>query len=411
MHKMKKTIQLLAFFLAAGAAARAQVAPAATSGPASLHYSLRYSETADFFGGTEGDQQRGIASGSVDYANGGEHFPLTLNYTGGYIAVFSGPNADAGYFQNFLISQGYIGSKWNIVFSDNVSYLPQSATVGFSGVPGSGEPVGGGTGAPPDSNQPILTLNTRTLNNIGTGEITRSINSSMRFSAGGNTELIAYPDGGGVDTTIQMANLELTRRLNARNSISGQYLFDQYSYSSSPVTFDTNTASANYSRTWSRQLKTSVSAGPQLTHSSDTSVIPDTTGLYVNASANDRLRFGTATMTYTHGKSSGGGALIGGNEDFVNGGLSREFSRKLEVGVQGSYRHTAGAASSGIITAAYGGVEATWRLNDDFTVFANYTAINQSTSAVLQSNVLNQFEQVVGFGIGYTPRRTHLIRP
>jgi hypothetical protein len=407
---MKKTIQLLAFLLAVSAVARAQVAPAATTGPASLHYSLRYSETAYFYGASEGEQQRGIGSGSVDYTNGGEHFPFTLNYTGGYIWIFAGPQDGSGYFQNFSISQGYIGSKWNIVFSDNISYLPVPATVGFSGVPGAGEPVGG-SGSPPDANQPLLTVNTRTLSNIGTGEITRSLNSSTRFSAGGNTELISFPEGGGIDTNVQMANLELTRRLDARNSISGQYLFDQYSYASSTVAFDTNTASANYSRTWNRQLKTSVSAGPQFTHSSNSAVVPDSTGLYVNASANDLLRFGAASLTYNHGKSGGGGVLIGGNEDFVNAGLSREFRRNLDLGIQGSYRRTAGVENSGIITATYGGAQATWRLNDDFTVFANYTAINQSTSAALQSNVLNQLQQVVGFGIGYAPRRTRLIRP
>jgi hypothetical protein len=406
---MKKTIQLLAFLLAVSAAARAQVAPAATAGPASLQYSLRYSETAYFYGASEPEQQRGIASGSVNYANGGEHLPFTMNYTGGYIWIFTGLQDGAGYFQNFSISQGYIGSKWNVLFSDNISYLPVPATVGFSGVPGSGEPVGG-PGTPPDANQPILTVNTRTLSNIASGEITRTLNSSTRFSAGGDTALISYPDGGGIDTNIQMANLELSRRLDARNSLSGQYLFSQYSYGGSTVTFDTNTASANYSRQWNRQLKTSVSAGPQFTNSSDSAVIPSSTNLYVDASANDLLRFGSASLTYTHGKSSGGGALLGGNEDFVNAGLSREFRRNLSVGIEGSYRRTAGLANSGIITAEYGGGEATWRLNDDFTIFANYTAINQSTSLALQSNVLNQLQQIVGFGIAYAPRRTHLIR-
>jgi hypothetical protein len=401
---MKKTLQILAFLFTAGVAAQAQVVPAATAGPAYLRYSLRYSETATFYSAGEADQQRAIASGTLDYMNGGERLPFTMSYTGGYIFIFSGSSNGTGYFQNFSVSQGFIGRSWNIVFSDNVSYLPESATVGSSGVPGAGEPIGG-SGSSPQSSQTVLTLNTPYLGNTARGEITRTINSATKFSAGGSTELITFPDGGGLDTDIENANLGLTRRLDARNSLTGQYLFAQYSYASSPVTFETNTASANYSRTWNRQLRTSVSAGPQFTQSSDSAVIPSSTGIYVNASADYSLRFGAANLTYTHGKSGGGGYLIGGNQDLVNAGFSRELRRSLTIGLQGSYRRLAGLASSGIVTAEFGGAQASWRLNDDFNLHANYTAIEQSQNAALPTNVLNQLEQVVGFGIEYAPHR------
>jgi hypothetical protein len=403
---MKKTLQIL---LAAAAAAQAQVAPAATVGPAYLRYSLRYSENAVFYSAGEADQQRGIASGTLEYMNGGERLPLTFSYTGGYIFIFSGSPNGAGYFQNFLVSQGFIGRAWNIIFSDNISYLPESATVGASGVPGAGEPIGG-SGSSPQSSQSVLTLSTPYLGNTARGEVTRTLNSSTNLSAGGSTELITFPDGGGLNSNIENANAGLTRRLDARDSLSGQYLFAQYSYGSSPVTFETNTASANYSRTWNRQLKTSVSAGPQFTESSNSAVIPSSTGIYVNASVDYSRRFGAASLTYTHGKSGGGGYLLGGDQDLFNAGFSRELRRSLTIGLQGSYRRLAGLENSGIITAEFGGAQATWRLNDDFTLHANYTAINQSSSAALPTNVLNQLEQVIGFGIGYTPRRTHLFR-
>jgi hypothetical protein len=125
----------------------------------------------------------------------------------------------------------------------------------------------------------------------------------------------------------------------------------------------------------------------------------------VNASADYSLRFGAANLTYTHGKSGGGGYLIGGNQDLVNAGFSRELRRSLTIGLQGSYRRLAGLASSGIVTAEFGGAQASWRLNDDFNLHANYTAIEQSQNAALPTNVLNQLEQVVGFGIEYAPHR------
>ena len=217
---MKKTLQILAFLLAAAAAAQAQVAPAATVGPAYLRYSLRYSENAVFYSAGEADQQRGIASGTLEYMNGGERLPLTFSYTGGYIFIFSGSPNGAGYFQNFLVSQGFIGRAWNIIFSDNISYLPESATVGASGVPGAGEPIGG-SGSSPQSSQSVLTLSTPYLGNTARGEVTRTLNSSTNLSAGGSTELITFPDGGGLNSNIENANAGLNSRLDARDSLSG----------------------------------------------------------------------------------------------------------------------------------------------------------------------------------------------
>jgi hypothetical protein len=60
------------------------------------------------------------------------------------------------------------------------------------------------------------------------------------------------------------------------------------------------------------------------------------------------------------------------------------------------------------IDAVYGGAQATRQLGRYFNVFANYTAENQSSNQAAQSNVLSGFYQVIGFGIAYSPRETHL---
>ena len=98
-----------------------------------------------------------------------------------------------------MLSQGIVGRKWNIQVSDNVSYLKQAPTTGFSGVPGTGEPVGESNPSPPSS-QTILTLNTRTVNNIVSGEFEHSLNYATALSIGGSSELLRYPDGNGLDT-------------------------------------------------------------------------------------------------------------------------------------------------------------------------------------------------------------------
>jgi hypothetical protein len=78
------------------------------------------------------------------------------------------------------------------------------------------------------------------------------------------------------------------------------------------------------------------------------------------------------------------------------------------MGFTGGYQHTNTLSSTGVITAEYGGVEATYRLNDSLIVFANYTGTNQSASAIaLPSTVITATQNTFGFGIGYQPREAH----
>ena len=167
---MKKTLTFLALLWSVGAAAGAQVVPEAT-GPGlpiagKLQFDLRYSESAGI-GGYEDGQQRSFASGDASYANTSERLPFTMQYGGGYGWTLAGPSEAGGVFQHLSLSQGFVGRKWNLTASDNVSYSFETPTTGFSGVPGSGEPIGvAGSTTPTD--QTILALNTRTLDNFTT---------------------------------------------------------------------------------------------------------------------------------------------------------------------------------------------------------------------------------------------------
>src|ERR1039458_4209331 len=137
---MKSSYTLLAILFTVSAATRAQVVPAAT-GPTglpvsgTLHYDLRYSQTAQFYGGTGGDVQRSVVSGEVAYANAKAGRPFALAYSGGDMWTISGVSAAGGVFQHLLASQGFLRRTWAFNLSDNVSYMPQAPTTGFSGIP------------------------------------------------------------------------------------------------------------------------------------------------------------------------------------------------------------------------------------------------------------------------------------
>jgi hypothetical protein len=409
---MKTTLTLLAFFFTIATAAHAQTAPEATAGAAELHYSARYSQNAEFYGGSLGDSENAILSGNVEYANGFKRRPFTLTFSGGYSWNIAGTSYGDGLFENLLLSQGIVGRKWNIQVSDNISYLNEAPITGFSGVPGTGEPISGPNPSPPSS-QTILTLNTRTVSNMVSGEFEHSLNFATALSVGGGSELLRYPDGNGLDINAQTANAGLTRRLNARSSLSGQYSFTDYSYpgnnpAQSVSSLVTNAAFFGYQRVWNRRITTSFSVGPEWLASSNSALVPSSTSVAGNATASDQFRFGSASLNYTRGVSGGGGYLVGAEVDTVSAGFSREFERKLTIGTTGGYFRTSALGNGGEVSSRYGAAMATLRLSRYLTTFASYTATDQSSDYSLPSNALTGLWQVVSFGIGYSPREKHV---
>jgi hypothetical protein len=403
---MKKTLTLLAFVFTAFTTAHAQVAPAATMGAANVHYVFRYAETGEF-GGTVGDWQTSKLSGELDYANPEERHPFRVNYAGGYTWTIAGPAYETGFFQHLLLSQGILWRKWTIFVSDDVSYMPVSPTSGFSGIPGIGEPIGEPNPNPPSS-QSILTLNTHRVNNVASGEVSDRLNYATLINAGVASDLLRYPDGNGLDTDALTANGGVQSRLNARNSLSVNYLFSKFSYSNSGFNFVSNTATFGFKRVWNPKITTDVSAGPEWISSSDSTAVPSSTRIAVKAAVNYQFHLTTASLFYIRGVSGGSGYLPGGESDAVSGRVSRNFGRELNVGLFGSYRRLQGLQNSIVVSSKYGGAQVTRRFGQHISTFANYTVQYQSSSTSLPSNFLSGQVQEFSLGVTYTPRGTRL---
>jgi hypothetical protein len=405
---MKTALKIVALFFSVATAAHAQVAPAATAGAAGLSYTLRYSQTAEF-SSTDGNFQTIIPSASVQYSNGEERHPFSMAYTGGYNFGLSGQAYDTGLFQRLKLSQAIVWPKWEAYASDNVSYLPEAPSVGFSGIPGAGEPVGEPDPEPPSS-QSILNQNTHVVNNLATVELSHQLNHATSFSGGFSSELLRYPDGVGLDTDTVLANGQVAWRNNPRNQLSGNYMYSKFTYPGYGVSFGTNAVTVAFRRVWNRRITTTASVGPEWVQSSDTSVVPSSTRISASAAFDYHLRFGEAALTYNHGTNGGAGYLLGAEYDTVRLNFSREFVRNFTIGFDGAYDRTTGLQENGVTNGKYGGVQASWHISRYLTTYASYTALTQSTSSALFSTALTGLEQVVSFGIGYSPRGTRLIR-
>lgn len=407
---MKASYTILAILLMAIATARAQVAPA-VNGPkpltvsGTLRYDLRYSQSAQFYDGPQGNLQSSVLSGELTYANVDAAHPFSLAYSGGKMWNLTGSYGGTGVFQHMAVSQGLTGRKWALNLSDNVSYLPQAPTTGFSGIPG----VGSLPSEPGQPSQAILTLNTRSVYNALSPNFTHSLNYATSLSINGSYVILRFPDGNGLETNQLQVGPQITRRLNALSSISGQYSYSRYSYPGQTSTMEIQSASFGYMRMWNRRLSTNVSLGPEWTQSSGGSQIPSSKGLTVNANASYTTRTTTATAGYTQATTGGAGVVteVGVHNHDLNAGLTRQFGRNLTISANGSYMRTQGLQQTGVTNGKYGGAAATQRLGRYITVFANYTAIQQSSSSALPSNAISGLSHVIGFGIGYTPRELH----
>lgn len=411
---MKTYLKFAILLLMPGLTAAAQVQPAATGGhvpipPGSLNYSIDYSQSIENGGGL-GTWQMSTLSGSLAYSNKNERLPFSMTYGGGYDWAISGPDYGTGLFQHLLISQAVAGRKWSISASDNVSYTPEAPTFGFTGIPGLGEPITGQIPPPSLPDQSILTVNTKVLDNAVTGQATHKLSPGVALSLDGSYEILRFPEDNGINSNTVTGTGGLSWRIDARNSIFGNYIFSQFEYPDFGFSFQTHSGLFGFQRAWSRKITTSVSAGPEWTASSNTVAVPSSLGVDANANLTYQFGYSNAGLGYTRGINSGAGYLIGGETDAVTASYSRQFGRELSTGFSGSYMRTAALGSYGATAAKYGEAEVTRRLGKYWTVFANYSAIVQSSSASLPENTLGQLLQVVGFGFGFSPRQINLRR-
>src|ERR1019366_4540146 len=123
------------------------------------------------------------ACGSLNYSNSDVRRPFVLDYGGGYTWTISGPGYETGLYQHMYVSQGIDWRKWKLRLSDDISYLPQAPTTGFSGLPGTGEPIG-----------------------------------------------LPNPNGDGLNMNAWVGFAKLNWRLNGRNSILADYMFSEFGY-------------------------------------------------------------------------------------------------------------------------------------------------------------------------------------
>lgn len=424
--------------VACGQTAPTQAAPAGSMSPTVgpglpaidgiFHYALSASELFQTGRGS-GLGYSTALSGDAAYSSRSVVRPFSMTYSGGVLLGNQYGNG-ATVFQNLAVSQGLVKGLWIFGISDSVSYLPQSPTLGLSGIPGLGDlgsqPIQGPSSGPAGG---VLTNNATNVSNSLSGQIERQLTPLTSISGIGSWSILRFPRGNGLENTQIMAEGGLNHRIDVRDTVSGNVTYSTFSYGSGiDLTIQTHGVNGVFQRVLSRLLTVSISAGPMWISSNNNALVPSNLTVATDLSLSYARKFTTASISYSRGVNGGSGVQPGALSDSVSASVARTYGRDWMTSFAGNYTHSGGLVQNsalaslpgglpaaaflyagGTTNLAYGGFQVSRRLSNSLSAFASYNLQHQSIdSSLFLQNAYSGFNQTFGIGISFSPRSMRL---
>jgi len=437
------TLLLLLPLLAHPAISGAQALPAATASPIStgftlpssagtLQYALSASQslTSNYFGNA------GVASstnlnGDLAFISSRPLDPFSAVFTGGRSWSTSGqPSYN---YLNLSLSQAVNTHRWIFSLSDAVNYMPQTASTGLSGIPGAGDlgvvPVPTGvTPAPTSANpgQGVLSGFSTRVANTSSLSLQRQITGKTSLNASGSYVLTRFlnnsgsstvPSSAGLDSDGDSASAGLSHRIDARNSLGGNFAYTRNTFSGAISTladpsFSSQTASLQYTHQFTRKLGAVVAAGPQWT-SIDSPGLTPALSLFANLSANYTGEFSHASVAFSRSSNSGFGVIGGAISNSVTFSTGRIVDRVWLCALTAAYTQTSELPSAVTLPFTFhttvAGVQVSRALARTLSAYASYTLqkqSNQGTAAAV--DLFSGLSNVAGFGLTFSPSAVRL---
>ena len=360
-------------------------------------------------------------SGSLAYSGRSVTSPFSAVYSGG-VQIANQSNYGTTFFQSLALSQGYLTRNWTFGVSDVVSYLPQSPTVGLSGIPGAGDLGLDPVTSPGVPSQDILTYNSNRISNTVTGTVSRRLSGRTSISGDSSYSILHFFNDASFDSRQIVSDLNIDHALDARTDVGAGVSYSIYNYDAvANSTFETRGVNVHGSRRISPSLSIVGSVGPQWINASSNLGIPSRITVAASASATYTRQFGTFAASYTRGTNGGSGVVPGAFSDSLGGSFSRSFGVNWSAALTGGYSRTTGLGN-GILTnlaatgiandsqydSVFGGAQANRRLTRSLSAFASYTAFEQtygnvSVPSAAVPGALNGLVQSFAFGISFYP--------
>jgi hypothetical protein len=377
-----------------------------------LSYGISASESINRGYYANGTTATTNVSGDLGYLSSSKADPTSVVFSGGYFYSTSGqPSTE---FANLGLSQTLSSKNTRLNLSDTVSYLPQTATTGLSGIAGTGDL---GIPVPPGTGQDVLSNYSARVNNTAAATLQQSLTGSTSLQGSGTYSILRFVNAGaGLDTDQISASAGLNHRIDARNSAGANYSYSESTYGGSQFNLVGQTAALQYSRQMTRQFSVSVSAGPQWISGSSSGLSGPSINVFASASANYSGEVTSEEVGYSRGNNSGSGVSQGSLSDRVSGSIHRRIGRPWNVSATASYSHT--ASLPGALTGYFStntfvtGGQVSRAILRSLSTYASYNLSRQSGSNLGSTvNVFTGVSQVIAFGITYSPMPIRLGRP
>ena len=416
-----RKISLLAAFLSCSLIAVGQAIPAAT-GPATapgfslpttagtMHYSLSVSETISLgYQGQDATAYSTNFSGNLGYLSGSTRHPFSMLYSAGYLASTGSAAQPSATYQDLGVSQVLNFGRYKAVVSDTVSYLPEAAAAGLSGIPGVGDanlPPGQFlTGA-----QGVLSNYATRVDNTLSGSVSRALTGKTSVTTRGGYTLdrfLGSQSVGAIEDNSYSFVGGVQHNINARTNFGANYNFTRYTYLGQDITTDSQGASVEFGRQLSRRSSLSLSAGPQYI-TSNSAFIPARLSFVANTGITYGTRDSSLSAGYNRSTGSGSGVVAGAITDAVQGSAQRRFGPSLHASVSVGYLRTRSLSDTPGLNfasnAIVGGFQANRAIIRYVSAYASYTLERQTYSGYTAANfTFNGLTQILGFGITYSP--------
>lgn len=259
---------------------------------------------------------------SLSMLKGWSNSQFALNYSGG-AAITTQPGETNGSYQQLGAGQSFEWRRWQLQWTDQFSYLPQtqfgfggSTSLGLPGIGGSLGQSGPGLISSATPSQSIYGAVGPRYSNAALVQTTYLISARQSLTAAGSYGLLHFTQTGNVDTDDYIGSLGYNYAVSRKDSIGVVYRFTAYHYQGEPQALGDTTVSFAYGRKITQRMALQLFVGPDYT----TFRVPiGTSNSKVSGSGSVNLMYGlkqgNLTLSYVHGLAGGSGVLTGSTLD------------------------------------------------------------------------------------------------
>jgi hypothetical protein len=300
-------------------------------------------------------------AGNLSLSQGWRNSSLKLNYSGGnYFSNDSGQGN--GHFHQLALDYQIDERRWQLLFMEQFSYLPQSA-FGFGASTGLSSPgIGGFLGVPIPGLQGTYVPNQSNFASVGpryssssAAQLSYQVSARTSITLASVYGMLRFVEPGNIESNNPNLTAGYNYALSKKNTIGISYRFSVYQFLGIPQALGDHSAQLNYGRKITGRMALQLAAGPEIT----TYRIPISNKSQRNTvSGNATLTYafkrGGVSLNYSHEVNGGGGVLAGSSGDQVGVSANRQLTRIWQGNLSFSYAKNAGLTNlNGISPPAY----------------------------------------------------------